>query len=402
MIIRRFLTWIEAAPADQRADAANALARAYLESELTPEDREIADAALTLLLDDPSPDVRLGLARAVGPAPNAPHHIIVALAEDRADIAALVLAQSPLILDIEAIDWLGRGEPLIERAIASRRTISTELCDALCAAAGERAIVTLLENPGVTYTAKGLLALSRRLGRVAAIRTMLLDIKTLPTEAREVLLHHHAEQLGALVLERGWLGSDAVSRITSEAVEKGTTTLVSWAQEDELDSLIDHLMQEQRLTAAFMLRSLCSGNIDLFERTMARLVGVDQRRMRSIVRSGNLSAFSAAYTKSSLPNEAFDVFAAALSVTCQWHTSPHITEVRQLPRRIMEEILARCGGAPEGASINSSMRLLRRLAADAARDSARNFAQAVAKADVSAGQNGLRGQADQVQIANAA
>lgn len=396
MIIRRFLTWIEAAPAEQRADAANALARAYLESELTPEDREIADAALTLLLDDPSPEVRLGLARAIAPAPNAPHHIVVALAEDRADIAALVLAQSPLILDVEAIDWLGRGEALIERAIASRRTVSTVLCDALCAAAGERAITTLLENPGVTYTANGLITLSRRLGAVAKIRTMLLEIKTLPTEAREVLLHHHAEQLGAFVLDRGWLSSQQVSRITSEAVEKGTTTLVSWAKENELDALIDHLMEEKRLTAAFMLRSLCSGNIDLFERTMARLVGVDQRRMRSIVRSGNVSAFSAAYAKSSLPAEAFDVFAAALSVTCQWHASPQISEVRQLPRRIMEEILSRCGGAPEGASITSSMRLLRRLAADAARDSARHFAQEVARVDSS------RSHMNELQIGQAA
>ncbi|MEO0637858.1 MAG: DUF2336 domain-containing protein, partial [Pseudomonadota bacterium] len=183
---------------------------------------------------------------------------------------------------------------------------------------------------------------------------------------------------------RGWLSEDAVERITSEALEKGTTTLVSWAREMELDGLIDHLLAEKRLTPAFMLRSLCSGNIDLFERTMARLVDIDQRRMRSIVRSGNFSAFAAAYSKSSLPEEAFDVFAAALSVTCQWHSSPMIEEVRQLPRRIMEEILSRCDGAPEGASVTSSMRLLRRLAADAARDSARQFALEVSRADKNA------------------
>ena len=61
MIIRQFLLWARTAPPGQRAEAVGALARAYLYSDLSPEDRWEAETAMTALLDDPSP---LGAPRA--------------------------------------------------------------------------------------------------------------------------------------------------------------------------------------------------------------------------------------------------------------------------------------------------------------------------------------------------
>ena len=65
MIVRQFLCWIQTAPPGDRADATSALARAYLYSDLAREDRLAAEAAMTVLLDDPSPLVRRALADAL-------------------------------------------------------------------------------------------------------------------------------------------------------------------------------------------------------------------------------------------------------------------------------------------------------------------------------------------------
>ena len=62
MLIREFLNWTEGADAEARADAAGALAKAYLYAELDPIDTGDALRALTLLLDDPSPLVRRAMA----------------------------------------------------------------------------------------------------------------------------------------------------------------------------------------------------------------------------------------------------------------------------------------------------------------------------------------------------
>ena len=66
MIVRDFLQWIRTAPASDRAEATSALARAYLYSDLSPDDLGAAEGAMLMLLDDPSPLVRGAAVWALG------------------------------------------------------------------------------------------------------------------------------------------------------------------------------------------------------------------------------------------------------------------------------------------------------------------------------------------------
>ena len=62
MIVRQFISWIRTAPAGERAEATRALARAWLISDLSEDDRAAAEGALLMLLDDTSPLVRQAMA----------------------------------------------------------------------------------------------------------------------------------------------------------------------------------------------------------------------------------------------------------------------------------------------------------------------------------------------------
>jgi uncharacterized protein (DUF2336 family) len=91
MIVRHFLHWMNAAPAAERGDATAALARAYLYSDMSADDRAAAEGALIMLLDDPSPLVRAELARALAFSDEAPPAVILGLAADQPEIASWVL-----------------------------------------------------------------------------------------------------------------------------------------------------------------------------------------------------------------------------------------------------------------------------------------------------------------------
>src|ERR671939_636601 len=91
MIVRHFLQWVRTAPAAHRADATSALARAYLHSDLSSDDRNAAEGAMVMLLDDPSPLVRHALADTLGSSRDAPATVVHALINDQPDIAAIVL-----------------------------------------------------------------------------------------------------------------------------------------------------------------------------------------------------------------------------------------------------------------------------------------------------------------------
>jgi uncharacterized protein (DUF2336 family) len=123
MIVRDFLDWVRTAPAGKRAEATSALARAYLYSDLSPDDLAAAEGAMLMLLDDPSPLVRLALADALAASPSAPPAVVLALATDHPDIAAPVLALSPLFVDADLVDAVATGTPAIQIAISCRAAL---------------------------------------------------------------------------------------------------------------------------------------------------------------------------------------------------------------------------------------------------------------------------------------
>src|SRR5215472_18402530 len=113
-ILRDFLQWLDSAPANERAEAAGALARAYLCSDLTLDELAPAEGLMLKLLDDSSPLVRRALADALAPSPAAPPAVIIALAGDQPQIAAPVYALSPLLIDADLVDGVATGADAVQ------------------------------------------------------------------------------------------------------------------------------------------------------------------------------------------------------------------------------------------------------------------------------------------------
>jgi uncharacterized protein (DUF2336 family) len=90
MIVRQFLQWVRQAPPGERAEATSALARAYLYSDLSPDDLAAAEGAMIMLLDDPSPLVRRALSEVFASCEQAPQVVVHALAA-QPDVAMPVL-----------------------------------------------------------------------------------------------------------------------------------------------------------------------------------------------------------------------------------------------------------------------------------------------------------------------
>ena len=76
MIVRQFITWVRTAPAGERAEATRCLARAWLQSDLSEDDRAAAEGALLMLLDDASPLVRQAMAEVFSRSTDAPAAIV--------------------------------------------------------------------------------------------------------------------------------------------------------------------------------------------------------------------------------------------------------------------------------------------------------------------------------------
>ena len=212
MIFRQFIEWVRTAPAEERVEATGALARAYLYSDLSPEERVAAEAAMVTLLHDPWALVRRALADVLAASPSAPGAVVFALANDRPEIAAPVLALSPLFVDTDLVDAVATGASMVQSAIASRAALPCPVASAIAEVGSAEACLVLLNNRAADIAPFSLDRVVERYGHLGAIREPLSARGDLSAAARQTLVTKLGETLAGYVVGQEWLDVDNALR----------------------------------------------------------------------------------------------------------------------------------------------------------------------------------------------
>lgn len=377
MIVRQFLKWIQTAPPEERADATSALARAYLYSDLASNDRLASEAAMTVLLDDPSPLVRRALAETLASSEYAPRTVLIGLTQDQLDIAEIVVERSPALLDVELVDLAATGKERLQIAIASRQMISRAVAAALAEVGTASACLVLLENSAADLTGAALARIAERHGHLAVIRDALLSREDLPTETRQALVATLADTLARFVVHREWLPEDRAQSVVREACDRATVAIAAGQTPEQVAALVRHLANTGQLTGALLLRALLSGNTRFLIDALAQLSGLTSSRISSILGDRSGHGFRALFQRAGLPQGAYGAFRAAIEVVHEAGLSRMPAFARApgyaaLGRGMVEEVITRY--APESfGELDEIYALLRRFAAEAARDEARHL-----------------------------
>jgi uncharacterized protein (DUF2336 family) len=311
VIIQSFLRWAETAKTSDRARAANALGRAWLQSEMNAEEREAALMAMTWLLDDPSPKVRLALAEAIADAEDVPRALILPLAHDQPQIACQIISRSPVLSDVDLVDLAGRGDSVTRVLIVSRFIVSLPVCAAVAEVGDTPEIEAMLDNPGAIVGRGSLRRITERFADHPQIREMLLEREELPGDARHLLAVGVSEALGACDLIRQVVGDRRLERIKREACDTATVVLAGRSPTEDMPQLVEHLRRDGRLTPAFLMQALCMGRLDFFMTSMVNLSGMEDRRVRSIITDGRFHAVRALFESAGLHRDISEVFVEA-------------------------------------------------------------------------------------------
>ena len=374
MIVRQFLHWVRTAPAGERAEATGALARAYLYSDLSNEDRAAAEGAMIMLLDDPSPLVRRALAEALAGSADAPYAVIHALASDHADIAALVLARSPLFIDAELVDLVATSGNDLQAAIAARVPLPCAVAAAIAEVGSAEACLIAVENPYAEIAPPSFERIVTRFGRLGAIREALFARDDLPVAARHVLMGMLSSLLADFVVDREWLSRGRADQVVRDACEKGTVAIAALAPDADTRPLIRHLRASGQLTAGLVLRALLSGNSTMFEDVLAELSGLPLARVQALIHDRGTAGFRAIYERAGMPASAYVAFREAIGAIREAEDDGEYATSSRLKRHVVERVLTNCENTDVG-EIEPLLILLRRFAAEAAREDARLYCE---------------------------
>src|SRR3974390_188082 len=276
MIVRQFISWIRTASAGERAEATRALARAWLISDLSADDRAAAEGALLMLLDDASPLVRQAMAEVFSRSAEAPAAIVQALSLDQPSVALAVLEHSPLLIDADLVDIVATGNRERQWAIPRGVALPASVCAAIAEVGSAAAALELIENAYAELAPFSLDRIVERHGHLAAIRESMLVLEDLPAATRAALVAKLSETLAQFAVARNWLSPDRAGRVASEARDRSTMQIAARSRGEEMGGLVRHLRATSQLTAGLVLRALLSGNLELFEAALTEFSDLPQ------------------------------------------------------------------------------------------------------------------------------
>jgi uncharacterized protein (DUF2336 family) len=371
MIVRQFISWIRTAPAGERAEATRSLARAWLVSDLSGDDRAAAEGALLMLLDDASPLVRQAMAEVFARSAQAPAAIMQALSLDQPSVALPVLEHSPLLIDADLVDIVATGNCETQCAIARRINLPPSVCAAIAEVGTPAAALELIENAYAELAPFSWDRIVERHGHLAAIRESMLVLDGLPAATRAALVAKLSDTLAQFVVARNWLSADRAGRVTSEARERSTVNIAAVSRGDDMSGLVRHLRATGQLTAGLILRALLSGNLELFDSALAELSDLPRARVSALLDDRGGASLHALLRRAGLPESTFAAFQMALEASHETGFVDTAGSATRLRRRMVERVLTHCETDRQAAE--PLLILLRRFATESAREEARMF-----------------------------
>ena len=376
MIVRQFISWIKTAPAGERAEATRALARAWLLSDLSEDDRAAAEGALLMQLDDASPLVRQAMAEVFARSAEAPAAIVQALSLDQPSVALPILEHSPLLIDADLVDIVATAGSETQCAIARRVSLPASVCAAIAEVGTAAAALELIENAYAELAPFSWDRIVERHGHLAAIRESMLVLEDLPAATRVALVAKLSDTLAQFVVAKNWLSADRAERVASEARDRSTVNIAACSRGEEMRGLIAHLRATSQLTAGLILRALLSGNLELFETALAELSGLPRARVSSLLLDRGEASLLALLQRAGLPESTFAAFRAALDVIHEIGFTDTLGGAARLRRRMVERVLTHC--ETDQPAAGPLLILLRRFATESAREEARMFCEELA------------------------
>jgi uncharacterized protein (DUF2336 family) len=373
MIVRQFISWIRTAPAGERAEATRALARAWLISDLSEDDRIAAEGALLMQLDDPSPLVRQAMSEVFARSPDAPATIVRALAADQPSIALPVLEYSPLLIDADLVDIVATGTSDMQCSIARRINLPSSVSAAIAEVGSAAAALELIENAYAELAPFSWDRIVERHGHLAAIREAMLSLEGLPAATRAALVAKLSDTLAQFAAARNWLSPERAARLAEESRERSTISIAARSRGDDMHGLVQHLRATGQLNAGLILRALLSGNLELFEAALAQLAGLPLARVTALVHDRGNASLQALLIRAGLPESTFAAFRVALEAGRETGYVDTAGGAERLRRRMVERVLTHC--ETDGKSAEPLLILLRRFATESAREEARMFCE---------------------------
>lgn len=325
-----------------RAQTTAKIAAEFDAASLSDAERQIAEEIFRTLVKDTEVLVREALAAHLKSTPELPHDVALALARDVDSVALPVLKFSEVLTDDDLIGIVRGQESAKQVAIAQRSGVSEAVSDALVETGNEAAVAHLVGNEGAKLSEGALDRVIDRYKESNSVADSLVRRPNLPPIIAERVVSALTERLQAYLVSKDDVSADLASTLIFQARERATVTLIDYgSSEAELDSLIDQLHRKERLTPSLLLRALCVGDLNFFERAMSKLTDLPLQNVRILIHDKGMLGLEPLYLRAGMPKALFPAFRAAVSLVVETDYDGGRNDRQRYVEKIMERMLTK-------------------------------------------------------------
>lgn len=255
-------------PAEQDSAQAIDTARLAVDGSLGTVESGLLGDILRQLVRDVEMPVRRALARQLSTRDDAPHDLIVLLANDVIDVAYPILVKSDILEDQDLIDVITRRARQHALAVTKRKNISPSVGDALVATGDTEVMVSLLRNDNAELHAKTLDVMVDESQTIEALQEPLLGRKDLNIDIAIRMTDWVGESLRRFIGNRFDIKEEnlraAVSDAVLEAIDDDIFGDVEWSAANSDASASG--------PGADLLDALSHDNIARFKETFEKMI----------------------------------------------------------------------------------------------------------------------------------
>lgn len=326
-----------------RERVATKMAENYSKNNFQDREAWVAEQIFRVLMKDTEVKVRQALSEQLKEADNAPHDVVVELAQDELSVAGPMLECSKVLSDadlVKIIDSFGEETERLQ-SISKRGAVNGRVSDALIDTGQSAVVKTLLDNDGATISEQGYGNIMQSHAEDDAVIGAIVERGNLPGDVVEKLVHHVSQEVAASLKETYNLSEAQIQKYAEKTHENVTLDMVDQGiSGDSVQTLIDQMYANDRLSPSIIIASLCKGNIDFFERAMAKLAGVPAQNAHKVILEGGAQGFQAIYQKSGLPKSMYESVHALLHVINKlMEADPLIAQKKEFPTRVVQALL---------------------------------------------------------------
>jgi uncharacterized protein (DUF2336 family) len=303
---------------------------------LTERERALMSEILSKLIRDCEMAVRRDLGERLSKAPNPPHDLMVALANDEIEVAETILMKSLVLRDVELIRIIRHRTQQHQLAIAMRRSISEHVSDALVETGNVDVIKTLIENADARISDATMEYLAEESRRVDTYQEPLLKREDLKPELAERMYLWVSAALRSYILENFEVEpshlDDQLEGVAEAIARDSEQHRTEPDEQPPAEVLARRLVEQRRVTPDFLVQVLRQGEISLFEALFGALSKLKAPRLQSVLYDSGGEGLAIACRAMEMPKP---TFATIFLLSRRGRPGKQIVNPRELSRALL-------------------------------------------------------------------